>query len=783
MKKLFSKIAPMATFLFILSSCFAQTPTETLNVSGLKENVIVRRDGRSIPYIEAKNDADLYFAQGFITAQDRLWQMDLYRRVASGTTAELFGNAALEEDRRWRRFGFSELVKETYKNFSPEYKSVLDNYARGVNAYIATLDKDSLPAEFKILQYKPAEWKPTDSLIIGKILSDALSTSWYEDATRAKFDDLPKKQFEQLFIEKTPFDVLVVGKDFEKTQKSKAKSAGLADVQNLFETAKLDRNIRKQSLQKIGFYQEFNAASNNWVVSGKRTLDGKPILANDPHLRPSAPSIWYMSNLSAPGSRVSGVTFPGVPGVVLGHNEYIAWGATNLGPDVQDLYVEEFNAQNEYKTAKGFVPAKVRTEEIKVRKNLLKPETEIVKLEVVETEDGVIIQENGNKKIALKWTAFDSKNNDFEAFYLLNRAKDWSDFKAALKNYGGATQNFIYADVKGNIGFHNGGAIPIRSSGDGSFPYDGAKNEGKWTSYIPFEELPNSYNPPEGFIVTANQRLAGDSYKYFLGHSWAAPYRARRIYHLLQANTKLTIADNMDIQRDIYSISYANFAKEIVKMEAASDESLKILRGWDGKMSSDSAAALLVDEIRREFTKNVLVGTLGAEKANAYQWSNQTSFTDWLLREKPTDWLPKSFASYKELLVKSDESARSNIAAKFGADTSKQTWGEAFQIRFSHPLAAAPLIGSVFAIEAFPYYGNSTTPNVGAAVSMRHVTMPGNWDETRQGITLGESGNPRSPFYKDQLENWRTGNTPIFPFSKEAVEKAAKKVILMKSGK
>lgn len=783
MKKLFTKIAPIAAFLFILSSCFAQTPTETLSVSGLKENVIVRRDDRLIPYIEAKNDADLYFAQGFVTAQDRLWQMDLYRRVARGTTAELFGDAALNEDKRWRRFGFSELVKETYKNFSPEYKAVLDNYARGVNAYIATLDKDSMPTEFKILQYQPADWKPTDSLIIGKILSDALSTSWYADATRAKFKDLPKEQFNELFIEKTPFDVLVVGKDFEEVQspKSKVQSRVLQMDETVYNAALEDIKVRKSSLEKIGFYQEFNAASNNWVISGKRTLDGKPILANDPHLRPSAPSIWYMSHLTSYNSRVSGVTFPGVPGVVLGHNQFIAWGATNLGPDVQDLYIEEFNEKNEYKTEKGFVSAKVRTEEIKVRKKLLKPETEIVKLEVLETDDGVIIQEIGSKKIALKWTALDSKNNDFEAFYELNRAKDWNDFKAALKNYGGATQNFVYADVKGNIGFHNGGAIPVRSSGDGSFPYDGAKNEGKWTGYIPFEELPSSYNPPEGFIVTANQRLAGDSYKHFLGHGWAAPYRARRIYQLLQANTKMTIADNMDIQRDIYSISFANFAREIVKLEAASDESLKILRGWDGKMSSDSAAALLVDEIRKEFLKNVLVGTLGAEKANAYQWSNQASFTDWLLREKPADWLPKNFASYKKLLVKSDETARAKIAAKFGTDGTKQTWGEAYKIRFSHPLAAAPLIGSVFAIETFPYYGNSTTPNVGAAVSMRHVTMPGNWDETRQGITLGESGNPRSPFYKDQLDNWRTGNTPIFPFSKEAVEKAAKKVVLMKS--
>lgn len=766
--------------LLISTACFAQTPTETLEVEGLKNEVVVRRDDRSIPYIEAKNDTDLYFAQGYITASDRLWQMDLYRRVASGRTAELFGSIALEEDKRWRRFGFSEIVKKSFENFSPEFRSVLENYARGVNAYIATLDKDSMPVEFQILQYQPEPWQPTDSLIIGKILADALSTSWYEDVTREKFKDIPKERFEKLFIEKTPFDVLVVGKDFDKPKKKTAHYNQNFLNTSFYAFAETEKDLRKKSLESIGFYQEFNAASNNWVVSGKRTFDGKPILANDPHLRPSAPSIWYLTHLSTDDQRVSGVTFPGVPGIVLGHNEHIAWGATNLGPDVQDLYVEEFDAENNYKTATGKEKAKVRVEEIKVRKNPLKPDAEIKKIEVFETDDGVVIQESGNKKTALKWTALDHKNNEFEAFYLLNRAKNWDEFKAALKTYGGATQNFVYADVKGNIGFHNAGAIPIRDSGDGSFPYDGSKDNGKWIRYIPFEELPNSYNPKEGFIVTANQRLAGDSYKYHLGNAWASPYRARRIYQLLKANSKSSVKDSMDIQADIFDISYSNFAREIVKMKAASEDSLKILRGWDGKMSPDSKAAVLVHEIRQKFTDNVLTGILG-DKAKSYRWSNAASFTDWVLREKPADWLPRDFSSYKDLLIKSDEMARKSLTDRFGSDQSKWTWGNRYPMNFSHPLSQAPLIGALFKIDSLPFRGSSQTPNVGAAVSMRHVTVPGNWDETRHGIVLGQSGNPKSPFYKDQIDNWAVGNTPVFPFSKSAVEGATKKILIFKN--
>ncbi len=767
--------------IFVLTTtCFAQAPTQPLSVSGLKENVTVRRDSRAIPYIEAKSDADLYFAQGYITASDRLWQMDLYRRVARGETAELFGKIALEEDKRWRRFGFSQIVEEAFKGFSPDYKAILESYARGVNAYIATLDEKTLPIEFQILRYKPIEWKATDSLVIGAILSDGLSTTWQTDVMRASFADLPKEKFEQLFLEKTPLDVLVVGKDNAvKSPKSKARSASLPFDNSLLKFAVQDEEIRKSSLERIGFYQEFNAASNNWVVSGKRTADGKPILANDPHLPASAPSIWYLSNLSAPNMRVSGVTFPGVPGVVLGHNEYIAWGATNLGPDVQDLYVETFNDQNQYKTPNGWENAKVRREEIKVRKNVLSPETDTETLEVMETRNGVIITGQDNKKYALKWTVRDKNNDAFEAFLLLNRAKNWNDFNAALKTYGGATQNFVYADVKGNIGFHNGGKIPIRRTGDGSMPYDGATDKGDWTGFIPYEDLPNSFNPPEGFIITANQRIVGDSYKYFLSHLWASPHRARRIYQLLQAKEKVTVSDVVDIQRDIFNISYSGFAGEIVKTESASKATLEVLRGWDGKMSADSEAALLVGEIRSVFLNKILAANVGAERAKNYRWGLSASFVDWLAMEKPSNWLPKEFANYKNLLIASDTEARENLTKRYGADQTKWLYGTAFKIRFNHPLSAAPLIGGVFAIEPIGQYGNGQTPNVGANVSMRLIAVPGNWDETRHGIALGESGDPKSTHYKDQLDNWRSGNTQVFPFSKSAVEKFAPEVVLM----
>lgn len=758
----------------------AQSSAQTLEVVGLKESVTVRRDARSIPYIEAKNDSDLYFAQGFVTAGDRLWQMDLFRRVASGRTAELFGRLTLEEDKRWRRFGFREIVEKTFAEYPPEYKKVLEDYARGVNAYIATLDEKSLPPEFQLLKYKPEEWKPTDSLIIGAILADGLSTTWQFDLLKAKFAALPAETFSKLFMEKTPYDVLVVGKDFEKNEKARFQNRNFDIDEKVFQAARLEEEVRKSSLEMLGFYAEFGAASNNWVISGKRTLDGKAILANDPHLPLSVPSIWYMTHLASPKGRVAGVTFPGVPAVVLGHNEFIAWGATNLGPDVQDLYIETFNEKGEYKTPAGWKPAKKRTERIMVRKNLLSPETEPVEMEVLETENGVVVVENGDKKYALRWTARDPQNGTFNAFYRLNYAADWDGFKKALSNYGGPTQNFVYADVKGNIGFHNAGAIPLRQAGRSDLPFDGAKGEGRWVGKIPFEELPSSYNPPEGFIVTANQRLAGDSYKHFLGNVWADPYRARRIYDLLKANEKSTINDSEDIQRDLYNISFANFAREVVKAEAASPETLKLLQGWDGKMTPDSQAALLVSEIRNVFLRKILDAKLGAVLAREYRSSTVNSLIDWLIAEKPKDWLPEEFSDYRELLIAAERTAIENLTKKRGADRADWVWGAERKINFNHPLLPAPLVGGLFKIDPIPGYGHALTPNVGASVSMRLVAMPGDWDKTRQGIAPGQSGDPKSPFYKDQVPSWSNGRTPEFPFSVEAVEKAAREVLVLK---
>ena len=770
MRKTITRILALTLALTTAAAAQIASPATVseIKVEGLGKPVTVRRDSRAIPYIEAANDRDVYFAQGFVTASDRLWQMDFLRRVARGELAEIFGRAVIEEDKRWRRFGFSKIAEESLPLLDPSLRQALDDYARGVNAYLATVQETELPVEFRILQYRPRPWTPADTIVVGKILADGLSSTWRQDLIRASFQNLPKEKIADLTNPLTPADVVLFGKDVERTPKP-AVSGSAESISPMLKVAENEDRLRRASLERSGFFAEDLAASNNWVISGKRTLDGRALLANDPHLQPAAPGIWYLSHLATPTMRVSGVTFPGVPGIVLGHNESIAWGATNVGPDVQDVYREEFDKDGKVRTMQGFVAPTTRREEIKFRKNPMRPETETEVYEVVETRNGVVFTDEVGQKFSLKWTARDPRNQEFEAFFKLNRAKDWKGFQAALKSYGGPMQNFVFADVAGNIGWYAAGRVPIRKAGTGALPYEGWTNDGDWIGFIPFGELPNLYNPPDGLIVTANQRIVGTDYKYFdqLSRDAANPWRARRIYDLLKANNKVSMNDVTDVQRDVFNIPFSYLSRLIVDRSAASPETLAVLRGWDGRTTADSKAAVIVNEIR-----NCVAGKIAESNKPVPSYVIRERLLYWIIERNSERWLPSGFANYDELLRKCDGEARTALSQpkRLGEDESKWRWGDVFVANFSHPLAVAPLIGLRFQARFTNVDGSGQTPNVGSFVSIRHIASPGNWDATRHVIPLGQSGDPASPHWKDQFESWRTGRPAIFPFSAKAVE-------------
>ena len=626
----------------------AASPPEnkSIQLQGLTAKVTVRRDERGIPYIEAANDKDLYFAQGYVTASDRLWQMDLFRRNARGQLSEIFGNVVLEEDKRHRTFGFAQTAEAEFAAASPRSKELLEAYAAGVNAYIAALDAKSLPPEFQLLQYKPSPWTPADSLLIIKNFFEALSSSWRLDLMREGLADLPAEKLAGLLPEKSPLDVVVFGKDNPSKTSRVASPAPTETFAKLLNALKEDADLEARSLARLGLYADGLAASNNWVVDGKHTASGKPLLANDPHLASSAPPIWYLVHLTAPGIRVAGVSTAGLPGVIIGHNDHIAWGFTNVGADVQDVYLEKFDPQNpkRYQTPDGWRDAEIRHEEIKVRKGFATTDTDAVPFDVTITRHGPIVLDRDGRRYALRWTALDPKVTVANANQDFNRARNWKEFVAALRSYSAPIQNMVYADDAGHIGYYATGKVPVRKSGDGSRPYDGSTDDGEWTGYIPLEELPHLFDPPSGIVVTANQRIVGDDYKHFLTHSWAQPYRARRILDLLQKKPKLTAEDFRAIQGDVYSIAGDTFAHAVVKIfkgqlsSPADDkmaETLSAFEKWDARLNAESNVAPIAAQWRIAFRSKIIMAAVGSARTQTFGWADFDTTLDWILVNQP----------------------------------------------------------------------------------------------------------------------------------------------------
>ncbi len=784
------------------SATSPSTPTlTTRQLKGLKDRVVIRRDDRGIPYIEAKNDEDLYFAQGYATAQDRLWQMDLFRRNARGELSEVLpnvpGSPALDQDKLHRTLGLTHVVEAEVAQAPAKSRALLEAYAAGVNAHIASLEKKTLPPEFQILGYTPRPWTPADSLIVVKIFYEALSNTWRLDLMREALSVLPEQKRAALMPETSPLDVLVVGKDSMPSKTATTAQQVSPWSREALAALARDEAINRAALEQLGFYAEGLAASNNWVISGKRTTTGKPLLANDPHLAPTAPSIWHMVHLSAPGVRVAGVTAPGLPGVIIGHNDRIAWGFTNVGPDVQDVYLEKFNSNNpkQYLTPSGWQNATIRREEIRVRKGLADLSTDTVVHEVTVTRNGPIVFERDGKRYALRWTALDPTKNKPDTAYYLNRARNWKEFNKALESFTAPTQNVVYADVDGHIGYHAAGVVPIRKSGDGSVPYDGSTDAGEWVSYIPVNKLPALYDPPSGIIVTANQRIVGTDYPYFLTHSWAQPYRAKRILNLLSEKPKMNADDFRRVLGDVYSIAGVHFTKHVLKtlqpkLTPADEKlgaALKSFESWDGLVNGESRVAPVVSQMRLAFRSRILTAALGDVLVRSFQWSNFDTTLDLIIQDQPTEWLPKEFTNYGDLFRACYDDAVKALTRNLGADESKWTWGEMAKARFPHPLAAAPLIGLQFTIPPSPQNGTGglvgATVNVGAGVSMRLIADPNNWDLTQHGITLGQSGVPSSPHWKDQLDDWKAVTPRVFPFTEAAIAAATKQTTVLEAAK
>ena len=766
----------------------------SVTIAGLAQPVTIERDQWGRPWIRANSIEDAVTAQGYVMAQDRLWQMDLLRRAAAGDLSEIFGGVALKFDEDCRTLGMRQAAERAAADASPEIRSLLEAYARGVNENIAQRAKN-LPLEFVVLGYKPRPWTPADTYLISLYMYRTLTSTWQEKLNRQWIiAKVGPDRARDLFVEDSPLDHPI----WTAPSPSSPTKPGLRTRDDPPAGAKrAARNEPPFALIVWGAARDFLAqfdeqtrqiiGSNNFVVSGAHTASGKPLLANDTHLQLSVPALWYVIHLTAPGLNVQGFALPGAPLLIIGHNDRIAWGFTNSNVDVEDLYIESFDPANPllYRANGKLLTAEVRHETIHVR---AKPD---VNLDVIVTRHGPVVHrdtpEQGGRAYALRWTALEPGGLDF-GFPLLGEAQKWRDFIETTRHIAGPGQNTIYADVDRNIGFTIPARIPIRASGNGALPVPGDTDEFEWKGYIPFEELPRVLNPPDGIIATANARTVGPGYKYYLTDRQAGPYRTARLYELLSNRTGLTPSDCNAIQNDIVSLPNRFLAGALVKAANAKPHNPRAqkliakLQEWDARATADSVETSFVEYTRHALFRHLLAPYLGDEVTKYELWEPQSVYNDvwWrdkvflenVLREHPAAWLPKGFASYDELLMASADDAVAALQKQTGSsDEAAWTWGRLHPLDMVHPLGRAGLLHRLFSIGPYPQSGTVDTVRamgVGHGPAMRFVGDLSNFDQSLMEVPTGESGQYGSPYYRDQFPEWFAGRGIAAPFSAAA---------------
>jgi len=775
-----------------------------LRVAGLSAPVRVVRDAHGSPTIDAANFDDLFFAQGYVAAQDRLFQMDGMRRFAAGELAEVFGSDYLEHDRQQRILGLSVVARTTIDTSSPEDRSHFEAYARGVNAYTES-HRDRLPLEFRLLRYSPRPWTPEDSALIGAQMVEDLSTSPRHALVREKIlAKLGPELTADLYVNSSWHDrpptvsrpnlEQELKRDDQNDDDDEEDDSG-ADSSVTRLTPRPDIPVWLPRAELFFNEPSLVLGSNNWVVSGAHTVSGKPLLSNDMHLRHQMPNLWYeahlrCSNVACGNFDVAGVTLPGYPYVIVGHNQRIAWGFTNLGPTVEDAYVETFNSEGQYLTPEGWKWPEHRREVIHAKD---KPD---IVLDVVLTRHGPIVSDivpGETRKLALRWTMYEGMRSPF---FAVNSAHKWEEFRRAFSELDAPAQNVVYADVDGNIGYQATGKIPIRATGDGSMPENGSDNAHEWVGYVPFEKMPSVFNPPSGVIATANSRITPDGYLYSLSTEWEAPWRSERIYRVLESGKKFSTADMLALETDIYSELDRFFGERFVyavdhaktppvRAKAAAE----ILRQWDGRMIEDSAAPTIAVRARQELTRLLLEPKLGPAPTDpqqlertlswkSYRWMMSSVWLENVLQRQPKRWLPEAFANYDELLTAAVEAAvDSNPAHSSDAppDLNSWKWGKFHPVEIQHPIfGKIPLLRRWSGPGLQPQTGSEYTVK---AVSRSHgpserMTVDlANLDQSTLNLVTGEAGSLFSPFYMDQWRAWYEGFTFAWPFSGPALEK------------
>ena len=766
-------------------------PSGRAVLDGLHAPVEVIRDPWGVPHIYAANNDDLFFAQGYVQAQDRLFQMDLNRRLGLGRLAEVTGPLGVAFDKFARYLGWPRATHAQADNSDPTTAVALDAYSAGVNAFIAT---QPLPAEFRLLAYRPEPWDALATSAWGTVLAWGLSCNWESELLRAwLIDELGPERAADL----TP----VYRAGYVTTLPDESVGRHLAEelLGAFRETVAHGPVGAPLAGQSLG--------SNNWVVSGARTASGRPQLANDPHLPPVFPTIWYAVHLCGGDYHVAGFTLPGVPGIIIGHNENCAWGITNAFPDVQDVYIERFHPDDptRYAVNGEWRAAEVTQEVIRVRG------LRDVVITVRATRHGPVFSDllpGDHADLAYDWTLF-RPGNHLQAVLATNRAGDWASFREGLRHWSFPGQNVVYADTSGDIAYMMPGLVPRRRKGNGLTPVPGWSDDFAWDGFIPFEELPCYVNPPEGFIATANNCMAGDSYPHWLTGEWLTDYRVRRIRALLAERPQLTLDDHRRIQNETVSLLARRFlaaalpvAQAVAPTDVALRDALARLASWDGDMAEDSVAATLQFGWLVHFTRAAVAQAVGPGRAETLlARGEQTGFPTmpfyeiayelalrWLEGASgladcapPPDWV----GDVRPVLLPALGETLTVLRRAVGPDPHGWTWGRLHRVAFQHEMARLPGIGRLWKPTTISAPGDGYSINQSdlsphfppdpatIIASCRLILDVGAWDESLAALPGGQSGHPASPHYRDRLAEWREGRYFPLLFSRASVLAAA----------
>lgn len=776
---------------------------------GLHAPVEVYRDELGVPHVFASTSGDLFRAQGYVHAQDRFWQMDVWRHIGAGRTAELLGPAGLETDRFLRTLGWERIAREELALIDDETRDILKAYSEGVNAYIAERSAAELGLEYSVLglqlpSYTPAPWEPVHALTFLKLMAWDLRSNLESEVQRGILSStLSESQLAELYPP-YPRDAPRVGA--EPLAASQAAGADSAQAQ-----VALSRVAdRLAAVRAFTGPRPDSIGSNSWVVSGDHTETGLPLLANDPHLSIQMPSIWYQVGLHCVErtpecpDEVAGFSFASVPGVIIGHNDRIAWGFTNLAADVMDLYVERVNPENpdQYEVNREWVDMEVEEQTLKAADGTIET------LRVRATRHGPVISDafepldayqspedlgaGDSFVIALRWTALDP-GTTIDALPSLNRARDWDDFRTAASKFEVPAQNLVYADVEGNIGFQAPGRIPIRAAGDGRLPVPGWTDEREWTGFIPFGDLPSQLNPGHGRIVIANNPIAGTDYPYLLTTDWDYGYRAERIEQLLeQAGDGLTVDGMGAIQTDAHDGSADWLVPALLAVDSRDQDVVRaqeLLRDWDGQADADSTGAAVYGAIWR----HLLGQTFGDQMPDSVRPDGGSRWFEVvrrLLEEPDSLWWDNAgtpgVEDRDDALGAAMATAIHELSERLGQDPGEWRWGDLHRATFRHGTlgeSGIRVIEGRFNRGPYPVSGGSSIVNatawnagvgydVTAVPSMRMVADLADLDGSRAIHTTGQSGHAYHQHYEDMIEPWRTGALHPMHWSREAVEDA-----------